>query len=661
MKATKRVREGINKSKASTNPDRKLPKGAKVGIKRTKSTIKRLQLYRSRPVRDEHGKLIRGDFMSRELPTNTRIAPDRRWFENTRLIGQKELEKFREHLTVAVNNPYSMLLHQNKIPFSLITDPKAKPVNMLSAESFESTFGPKTQRKRPKINVTSFEELVNSANTLDEKYTEDKDSNKITNVIEPKDAVRQSVYEKGTSKRIWGELYKVIDSSDVVIQVLDARDPMGTRSKHIEKHMSTEKKHKQLIFVLNKCDLVPTWVTARWVKVLSKERPTLAFHASITNPFGKGSLIQLLRQLGGVHQDKKQISVGFIGYPNVGKSSIINALRSKKVCKVAPIPGETKVWQYITLFRRIFLIDCPGVVYPSADSDSEIVLKGVVRVENINDPEQHIPLLLQRIRREYISRTYKITSWKDTDDFLEQVAQRTGKLQKQGEANTHVVAKMILNDFQRGKIPFFVPPPFDDDHKNQQNTELADSVPTVIQNFKNIQLRTKFDDIDTTVPEGFEFDPIPSNEKFIDYDKMYRGELAEEEENLPALALNKNSTNSNFSESNSDHEDEDDQENDEDEDEDENDQRDQKIAEKNKKSLNQKGKQKNFNKREILKKKNTRNAKRNDEIDFEALNEKRKKIKKEARMATNKRKVGFHFYDSVNVKNKNRNRIKPRK
>src|SRR5688572_1383165 len=82
---------------------------------------------------------------------------------------------------------------------------------------------------------------------------------------------------------------------------------------------------------------------AKWVKVLSQEYPTLAFHASINNSFGKGSLIQLLRQFSKLHADKKQISVGFFGYPNTGKSSIINTLRQKKVCTVAPIHGETKV------------------------------------------------------------------------------------------------------------------------------------------------------------------------------------------------------------------------------------------------------------------------------------------------------------------------------
>src|SRR5699024_852889 len=71
---------------------------------------------------------------------------------------------------------------------------------------------------------------------------------------------REPVFNKGQSKRIWNELYKVIDSSDVVIHVLDARDPEGTRCKSIEKYIKEEAPHKHLIFVVNKCDLVPTGV-----------------------------------------------------------------------------------------------------------------------------------------------------------------------------------------------------------------------------------------------------------------------------------------------------------------------------------------------------------------------------------------------------------------
>ena len=108
---------------------------------------------------------------------------------------------------------------------------------------------------------------------------------------------------------------------------------------------------------MNKCDLVPNWSVRRWIAVLGETAPTLAFRASQTKPFGKGALIDVLRQFAHLKSDAKQISCGVVGYPNVGKSSVINALRAKAVCKVAPVPGETKIWQYVALTKRVNLID----------------------------------------------------------------------------------------------------------------------------------------------------------------------------------------------------------------------------------------------------------------------------------------------------------------
>jgi nuclear GTP-binding protein len=196
---------------------------------------------------------------------------------------------------------------------------------------------------------------------------------------------------------------------------------------------------------------------------LSRDYPTLAFHASINKSFGKGSLLSVLRQFARLKSDKQAISVGFVGYPNVGKSSVINTLRSKSVCKVAPIPGETKVWQYITLTKKIFLIDCPGVVYQNNDSETDIVLKGVVRVTNLEDAAEHIGEVLRRVKKEHLQRAYKIQDWTDDNDFLVQLCRTSGKLLKGGEPDLTTVAKMVLHDWQRGKIPFFVPPPQHED------------------------------------------------------------------------------------------------------------------------------------------------------------------------------------------------------
>ena len=264
---------------------------------------------------------------------------------------------------------------------------------------------------------------------------------------------------------------------------------MGTRCHSVEKSLkSAQSRHTHLIFVLNKCDLVPTWVTARWIKVLSAEHPTIAFHASVTNPFGKGALIQLLRQFARLHADKPSISVGFIGYPNVGKSSVINSIRGKEVCKAAPIPGETKVWQYITLFRRVYLIDCPGVVYPSGDSsETDIVLKGVVRVANLRDPSVYVPGVLERVKPQYLQKAYNIDMWEDANDFLAKLARHNGRLLKGGNADINTAAKMVLEDFQRGLLAFYAEPPAAPVEVGDANKEFS-----VAQRLSEIRVGTEY-------------------------------------------------------------------------------------------------------------------------------------------------------------------------
>ena len=453
------------RSNHSLNPNRSRDAVKGVGNPRTAGTIKRLQMYRNtKAKRNKDGKIIRpAPFQSYvNCGTQARVEPSRSWFSNTKVISQNALQKFQDDMKTAMSDPYQVVLRKTDLPVSLLNErAKFARVHLLETESFESTFGKKANRKRPNLRGSqSLAEMVSKAETASQSYSQDKDVARVTEDPDAKDSPREYIFAAGKSKRIWNELYKVIDSSDVVIQVLDARDPLGTRSAYIEHYLKKEKAHKHLILVLNKVDLVPTWVTQKWVAILSSEYPTVAFHASIKHPFGKGALINLLRQFGKLHKESKQISVGFIGYPNAGKSSVINALRSKKVCNVAPIAGETKVWQYITLMKKIYLIDCPGVVYNPSESDEEKVLKGVVRVELVENPTDYIPAVLAKAKAQYMARTYRVTpGWSDHNQFLEKVAQKYGKLLKGGEPDVNTVAKMVLNDWQRGKIPFFIPPP----------------------------------------------------------------------------------------------------------------------------------------------------------------------------------------------------------
>lgn len=449
---------------------------------RSAATVRRLKMYKTRPVRDRKGKVLSNEYQSKDLPS-TRIQPDRRWFGNTRVVNQKQLEFFREELQSRMSSNYNVILKEKKLPLSLLNDhQKQARVHLLDREPFQDAFGPKTKRKRPSLLAADYESLLKKADGSQDAFEQKYSSSVSTEANDGdgfRDLVRHTMFEKGQSKRIWGELYKVIDSSDVVVQVLDARDPQGTRCYHLEKHLKENCKHKHMVLLLNKCDLVPAWATKGWLRVLSKEFPTLAFHANINKSFGKGSLLSVLRQFSRLKRDKQAISVGFVGYPNVGKSSVINTLRTKNVCKVAPIPGETKVWQYITLTKRIFLIDCPGVVYQNKDSETDVVLKGVVRVTNLKDAADHIGEVLKRVKKEHLERAYKIKEWDDENDFLLQLCKSSGKLLKGGEPDLMTAAKMILHDWQRGKIPFFVPPPRQVDLSEEPNVNgvnLDDSV-----------------------------------------------------------------------------------------------------------------------------------------------------------------------------------------
>lgn len=485
-KASPKVR-----SSGSKEPSLKKVKGE--NFYRNAKQVSRLKMLSGgKAIRDKDGKIIQAAaFQKGEDETKPgRVQPDRRWFGNTRVISQSALDHFRTSLSTKKDDPYSVLLRRNKLPMALLDDASnpntRKRSHIVETEPFSETFGPKAQRKKARIEVGTFEELSKLGTAAAEDAEQAANALELAQSFEVPELQTHAdyiepIFAKGTSRRIYGELYKVIDSSDVILHILDARDPLGTMCESVLEYMKKEKAHKQVVLVINKCDLVPNWVTARYIQHLTPRYPTIAFHASPNHSFGKGSLIQLLRQFSQLHSDKKQISVGFVGYPNVGKSSVINTLKSGKVCRVAPVPGETKVWQYITLTRRIYLIDCPGVVPTSAnDSQTSTVLKGVLRVEALPVPSEHIPALMSRVKPLYLSRTYGVAlpdpddpsrSW-DPEQFLDTLARMKGRLLKGGEPDVDGVAKIILSDWVRGRIPFFVPPPERSEELNKTEAKL---------------------------------------------------------------------------------------------------------------------------------------------------------------------------------------------
>lgn len=220
-------------------------------------------------------------YQSRDTPT-ARVEPNRKWFGNTRVISQDALAAFRGAIAEQSADPYSYLLKQNKLPMSLIRD-NSETKNGLKQHAakiavetapFGDTFGPKAQRKRVKLGVASIEDLAGETVKMHDSYVErleqirllsgqSGESQEAEGVSEGDGTLsvaREAIFSKGQSKRIWNELYKVIDSSDVILHVLDARDPAGTMCHSVEKYLREEAPHKHVVFVLNKVDLIPSSV-----------------------------------------------------------------------------------------------------------------------------------------------------------------------------------------------------------------------------------------------------------------------------------------------------------------------------------------------------------------------------------------------------------------
>ncbi|KAK9173967.1 NGP1NT (NUC091) domain protein [Cryptosporidium meleagridis] len=498
----------ISKSSASTNPDRKLGENKKNGFYRTKNTINRLNMY------NERGKLSNND---RPSGTMVRIEPDRKWFGNTRVITQNKLETFREEISNASSDPFSVVLKRSKIPTSLLNNnfcsekSTREKINLLNIEPYNRTFGQgHERRKKPKIifKFNNLSELASNIEQIHNNYNQEQPNSFESNDFYLEKTERKgefkgfdllnddSVLKKGTSRRIWQELYKVIDSSDIIVHVLDSRDPEGTRCKYLEEYISKEHQNKHILFVLNKVDLIPKWVASKWIAFYGSIRPTIAFHSSITNSFGKRTLFHVLRQYASLLSDKKHVSVGFIGYPNVGKSSIINTLRGSKVCSVAPIAGETKIWQYIHLTHRIYLIDCPGIVPPENASSYNVVLRGAVRPEKLSDPCIYIKQLLNIVKERHIKEKYnlKITdNWKNPDEFLTLVGKRLGKVLRGGEIDLITTAKIILNDWIVGKIPYFIPPPQSSSEFAMQESKDKNLIKFKAQDIEKINVCKEFE------------------------------------------------------------------------------------------------------------------------------------------------------------------------
>ncbi|KAI0563606.1 50S ribosome-binding GTPase [Gracilaria domingensis] len=286
--------------------------------------------------------------------------------------------------------------------------------------------------------------------------------------------------QDGSRRAFMKEFKKVLESSDVILEVLDARDPIGCRCYEAEKAVLTASGGaKRIVLVLNKVDMVPKEIADKWLSYLRNEFPTVPFRASVEQSRSKGqanmtalaassvntseclgaaNLLSLLKNYSRTRNLKTSVTVGVIGYPNVGKSSLINSLKRCRAVSAGATPGLTRNAQEVHLDKNIRLIDCPGIVFSANQADA-LVLRNCIKIEQLHDPISPVETIIKRVGGEPLMVAYSVPQFDNVTEFLAYLCSSRGKFRRGGSYDVEAAARIVLQDWNSGKIPFYTLPP----------------------------------------------------------------------------------------------------------------------------------------------------------------------------------------------------------
>lgn len=348
---------------------------------------------------------------------------------------------------------------------------------------------------------------------------------------------------------VWRQLWRVIERSDLVVQIVDARNPLLFRSEDVEKYVKEVDVKKNNLLLVNKADMMTLRQRELWADYFER--------AGINYKFFSASLAKEMNEAMGMDEqgaedeeslpeeggedlvneggDKlaeetekldmqeeeeddaqwaseedldedtdqrtrilttdelealflenspkiestdsehpRKTTIGLVGYPNVGKSSTINALIGAKKVSVSSTPGKTKHFQTIHLSTDVLLCDCPGLVFPNfATTKAELVCNGILPIDQLREFSGPAGLVAQRIPQSFFEALYGVkvktrpleeggTGIPTAEEILVAYAIARGFMKTgQGQPDESRAARYVLKDYVNGKLLFCQPPPND--------------------------------------------------------------------------------------------------------------------------------------------------------------------------------------------------------
>lgn len=339
--------------------------------------------------------------------------------------------------------------------------------------------------------------------------------------LEENDKLLLTPFEKNLD--IWRQLWRVVERSDLLVMVVDARDPLFYRCPDLEVYAREVDEHKRTMLLVNKADLLPLSVREKWATYFRAQDILFVFWSAKaasaaaegkdlssswktenslqesedpdTKIYGRIELltrlqseaeeiVKLRRKSGssgiGIGSPRirfqgnsasSNVVVGFVGYPNVGKSSTINALVGQKKTGVTSTPGKTKHFQTLIMSDELTLCDCPGLVFPSfSSSRHEMIASGVLPIDRMTENREAVQVVANRVPRHVIEEVYRIDLPKPKSyelqsrpplaaEFMRAYCASRGYVASSGLPDETRAARQILKDYIDGKLPHYQMPP----------------------------------------------------------------------------------------------------------------------------------------------------------------------------------------------------------
>lgn len=365
---------------------------------------------------------------------------------------------------------------------------------------------------------------------------------------------------------VWRQLWRVIERSDLVVQIVDARNPLLFRSEDLEKYVKEVDPKKRNLLLVNKADMMTLEQRELWADYfeengisyrffsahLAKERnearllegeetssdadgdvpandlaeetqrkmdiqdrniadkeweseedldkearkhlqPPESSNELRTRILDVEELEELFLSNAPQPSDdpdkpsKAKTTIGLVGYPNVGKSSTINALLGAKKVSVSATPGKTKHFQTLYLSPNLLLCDCPGLVFPNfASTKAELVINGVLPIDQLREFTGPAGLVAQRIPKHFLEAVYGVkiltrpleeggTGMPTANDLLRAYAKARGfATTGLGQPDESRAARYVLKDYVNGKLLYCHPPPSTKKDEDSEGTPVVD-------------------------------------------------------------------------------------------------------------------------------------------------------------------------------------------